>query len=82
MNTLLGLIPDLLKKILAFVIAYSTALVGGYMWLENKIQAAEDNAIKTMKEYRQADMESLNQRLDDIKTDVGIIKKALIEGRR
>ena len=36
---------------------------------------------KTMKEYRQADMESLNQRLDDIKTDVGIIKKALIEGR-
>ena len=75
----MSFIPEFLKKMMAFMIAYSTAIVGGYIWFEAKIKAAEDNAIIMMKEYRKTDMEHLNGQLRDIKDDLRDVKRILME---
>jgi nitrogen fixation/metabolism regulation signal transduction histidine kinase len=74
-------LPAVVKKVAAFFIAYSTALISGYVWFEAKIKAAEDNAIVIMKEYRQTDMNTLQRELDDIKSDVRDVKRILMEKR-
>jgi hypothetical protein len=71
-------LPSFIKKTIAFIVAYSTALISGYVWLEAKIKAAEDNAVTMMKEYRKGDMDNLNRQLDDIKQDLRDVKNILM----
>lgn len=72
-------LPLAFKKIFAFFMAYTTALISGYVWLEAKIKAAEDNAIVMMKEYRKDDMSMLNRQLYDIKQDLRDVKIILMK---
>jgi hypothetical protein len=79
MNNLLAFLPEVVRKFIAIIVAYSTTLVGGYIWLDSKIKAAEDNAISMVKEMRHEDMANINNRLNDIRDDLRVIKKVLME---
>jgi len=82
MLNLIKLLQTFVSKVVSIVVAIVGLTYTGIKWHQNELEAVENKVIAKVKEYRKEDMDNLKVRLDDIKQDVGIIKKVLMEQRR
>lgn len=82
MTKLLELFQFFASKFIAICVAIASFTYTGIKWHQNELEAVELKVISQVKEMRKTDMDNINQRLDDIKTDVRDIKNHLINKAR
>jgi hypothetical protein len=77
----MNLILEALKKFVGFIVFLVGLTFTGVKWHQSELEAVELKVISKVKEFRQDDMRHLDTQLNDIKGDVRIIKKILMEGK-
>jgi hypothetical protein len=82
MTKLLELFQFFASKFIAICVAIASFTYTGVKWHQNELEAVEIKVIARVEKMRDADMSSLNRRLDDIKEDVRDIKNHLINKAR
>jgi hypothetical protein len=78
MTKLLELFQFFASKFIAICVAIASFTYTGVKWHQNELEAVETKVIARVEKMRDADMSSLNRRLDDIKEDVRDIKNHLM----
>jgi len=78
MTKLLELFQFFASKFIAICVAIASFTYTGVKWHQNELEAVELKVIARVEKMRDTDMGNLNQRLDDIKTDVRDIKNHLM----